>query len=97
MSGKPRYDNFEDSKYEKWIRSLPCVICAQDPVDGHHVDHARNNSYMLIPLCQRHHRPGYPGSYHQLERRRFEDRYNVNCDWIIMRLLGRYIQNKLDV
>ncbi len=38
--------------------------------------------------------PGYPDSYHQLEREKFEDRHSVNLDWFIMGLLMEFINRE---
>lgn len=39
--------------------------------------------------------PGFPDSYHQLERKRFEERHAVNLDWEIINLLSEYIQEEV--
>lgn len=89
--GKPKYRTSENLAYEAFVRSKPCVICNRTPVDGHHVDHARRNCILLVPLCQEHHRPGFPDAYHQLEREKFETRHNINLDWICLNLLAEFI------
>lgn len=89
---KPKYLCYENRHYEKWIRSKPCLICKKTDVQLHHVDHSRRNSFMGIPLCVEHHMPGFPNSYHQIERKAFEDRHGVCLDWLIMGLLMEYIE-----
>ncbi len=92
--GKPKYKTCKNRKYEKFIRSKSCVICGTFPVDLHHIDHARRNAVYTVPLCQFHHRPGFPQSYHQLERRRFEELHNINLDWIVINLLSEFLDEE---
>jgi hypothetical protein len=88
---KPKYLNYDHKPYEKFIRSKPCLVCKAPEVQGHHLDHARKNSFLLLPLCTAHHMPGFPDSYHQLEREAFEERHSINLDWAVMRFLMEYI------
>lgn len=95
MKHRPKDNYFKNSHYEKFIADKACLVCNMTPVQKHHVEHARGNCYMLIPLCESHHMPGYPTSYHQLERERFEDCHSLNLDWEIQKLLMQYIdENK---
>lgn len=91
---RPKQLTFKNSKYEKFIKSKPCLICGRMPVQLHHIDHARWNVFMLAPLCMEHHMPGFKDSYHQLERSRFEDKHSLNLDWEVMRLLMEYINEQ---
>jgi len=93
MKFRPKDNYFKNSHYEKFIKSKPCLICGDEKVQLHHVDHARGNCFLLIPLCMRHHMPGFPQSYHQLERVRFEDLHSLNLDWVIMNYLMEYIND----
>lgn len=91
-SQRPQDQVYKNSRYEKWIASKNCLICDRSPVQKHHVAHARKNSFLLVPLCVEHHMPGFPQSYHQLERKRFEDLHCVNLDYVIIGQLSDFIQ-----
>ena len=86
----PKYSIYWNKKYEDFIRSKTCLVCQRPGVDGHHLEHARKNSFMLIPLCRTHHTFG-KDAYHVLEREGFEDRHSVNLDWCVINLLMEYI------
>jgi len=94
--GKPKYKRCKNPKYERFVKEKACVICGKSPVHGHHTDHARRCSVMLIPLCPEHHLPGFPDSYHTLEREKFETRHNINCDWICLNLLSEFLDEEKD-
>jgi len=49
------------------------------------------NTFLAVPLCAEHHMPGYPQSYHQLEKDAWERLHRINCDWAIINLLSEYI------
>jgi len=89
---RPKDHSYENPHYEAFIRSKPCLVCGVAPVHGHHDKHARRNCYMLVPLCEKHHMPGYPDSYHQIERDEFEIRHRLTLDWEIQNLLSEYIE-----
>ena len=89
---RPKDACHENKKYEKFIRSKPCIICQKTEVQLHHVGHARRNSFYTVPLCVEHHMPGFKDSYHSLERQRFEDRHAINLDWIVINQLCEFIQ-----
>lgn len=92
MKHRPKDNVFSNSKYDKWVHSLPCLVCGTVGVQGHHLEHARKNVYLLLPLCVQHHMPGFPQSYHQLEREKFEEVHCLNLDWEIQKLLMQYIE-----
>lgn len=97
----PKRENHRDKVYEAWIKKQQCVArgCRRAPCDPHHVDHARNNDYLCLPLCRHHHTFG-ADSYHVLERngarRGFEEHHRVNCDEEIIRHLIGYYQEKFE-
>lgn len=91
----PKYLNFDNPDYEKFIRSKPCIICQFPKSDGHHWFHARKNSLLLVPLCRGHHTFG-ADSYHVLEVKEFEAKHNISGEWEIIRLLSEYIEMKRD-
>lgn len=88
---KPKWYKFIDKYYEGWIRKEPCLVCQSNEVHCHHVDHARRNAYMSVPLCPEHHTMG-PYAYHIIEREAFEEKHKLNLDWEIMKLMMKYIQ-----
>lgn len=87
----PKRYSYENSIYEKWIRTKKYIICGTHPVDCHHVFHARNNSFLSVPLCRTHHTFG-KDAYHTIEHSRFEDRHNIDLNWEIINLLSEFIQ-----
>lgn len=89
----PKNYVYENKKYEGWVRQRPCVICGSSDVHGHHVEHARRNSFMLVPLCHYHHTFGRD-AYHVIEREAFENAHSINLDWCIMGQLMEYINQK---
>jgi len=82
----PKYECYENKKYEAFIKSKNCIICKEQNVDIHHVWHARRNSYLSIPLCRACHR-----TYHDKEWKEFEKMFNIDLSWEIIKCLSRYI------
>lgn len=91
MKHRPKDNYFKNAKYEKFIAQKECLVCSKTPVQKHHVDHARGNCFLLIPLCVQHHMPGFPQSYHQLEKAAWENLHSINCEWAIINLLSEFI------
>ena len=92
----PKYQIHKHSSYVAWIRLKNCLVCAQHPVDCHHVYNSgkknHGNDYLSVPLCRSHHQ-----SYHQLEHTKFEQDFNLNLDWEIINLLSEFIdRDRLD-
>lgn len=92
-SPQPKDQVYKSGKYEKFIASKSCIVpeCYKTPIQKHHVDHSRRNAFMLVPLCVEHHMPGFKDSYHQIERRRFEETHNLDLNWVIMNQLMEFI------
>jgi hypothetical protein len=88
----PKNKVYENKKYEAFIRKKSCIICGNNQVQLHHTWHARRNVYSGIPLCVEHHMPGFPGSYHQVEKNKFEEIHSVCLEWEIINLLSEFIQ-----
>lgn len=72
----------ESETYLKWVRSLPCVITRQKPVDAHHiVGHGlkpvggKVSDLLTIPLSPDLHRPDFPNGLHRLGHKEWERRY----------------------
>ena len=88
---------FHDLAYEKWIREKPCLICG-DKAEVHHVWNLGKkkvrHAYVSVPLCPKHHRHGFQFSYHGMGHGPFEDHHKLNLEWIIIRNLSEYIQQK---
>lgn len=91
---RPKDKCFENKKYEAFIRKQQCLICGSPDVVGHHVEHARRNCYLLVPLCVGCHTFGKK-AYHVLERRLFEEEHKINLDWEIINLLSEFINEGL--
>lgn len=85
---------YHNTKYEKWIRDKPCLICGEKS-EVHHVYNMggkkKRNSQLSVPLCVAHHRHGFAGSYHQEGKDKFEEKHNINLDWEVINLLSEYI------
>ena len=88
--------DLKNKEYEKWVKTKPCLIpgCYGKP-QFHHCWHCRSNDYLGVPLCETHHMPGHPGSYHTLEHEEFEKRHNLNLSWEIINLLVEWNAKKL--
>lgn len=86
---KPKLLNFHDLEYEAWVRDQPCLVC-EGRAEVHHVWHARNNSYLTVPLCHGHH-VGAGDSYHQLGAQTFQDTHSIDLTYSIINLLSSYI------
>ena len=54
---QPKPERYEDAKYLKWIKSLPCAWCGLRPVDAHHWPTVarRGHDYQTVPLCRSDH------------------------------------------
>lgn len=89
--GNPKWEVYENEKYEKFIESKPCAVCGKKLVDKHHDRHARRNSYLCVPLCRGCHTFGKK-SYHAIERNAFEKHHNLNLDWLIIGYLSEFIK-----
>lgn len=74
--------DLKNAKYEKWIKTKPCLVCGREGVDPHHHWHCRRNDYLCVPLCREHHT-----EYHKLESDAFENLHNLNLSWEIINLL----------
>jgi hypothetical protein len=54
---------YRSTKYKKWVKQQPCIICENPEVDPHHIKGIGHLSgcamkapdWALIPLCSRHH------------------------------------------
>jgi len=88
---RPRDNPFKNSAYEKWIRKQECLVCGSSDVVLHHVHHARNNSYLGVPLCVGHHTFN-KDAYHVLEHEKFEQVHGLVLDWEVQKLLMQYIE-----
>ena len=70
----PKHLKFINDDYTEYILKQDCCVigCAYKP-DPHHVEHARINTYMQIPMCRAHHT-----LRHTMPREEFEEKYGVN-------------------
>lgn len=87
----PKWNKHKDPDYIAWIKSQRCVVCAREKPDPHHVERARRNDYMAIPLCRKHHT-----ELHALENKpgEWETKYNINLYWTVITMLGEYLHGK---
>lgn len=89
----------EDLDYLQWIREQPSIIktkmCpagAPPPSDPHHVWNTgkrrsgKINDHLAVPLTREEHT-----IYHSIGHKSFEERFNVDLEWEIIKLLSRYI------
>lgn len=63
---------YADPEYLDYIRSFPCCVCGQHPVDAHHLA-KKINDYATVPLCRKDH-----GLYHLYGIDGFESRFRVD-------------------
>jgi hypothetical protein len=55
---KRAWAKHRDPAYQKWIKTLPCLICGSWPVDPAHVikrSRGSDDRKNLVPLCREHH------------------------------------------
>ena len=71
---------YRNSKYMRFIKTLPCCVCGRMPSDPHHVKEKGKGGICLkpsdlncIPLCRLHHQEGEsPGmGWHSFQRKYF--------------------------
>ncbi len=95
----PRHTVCKSRAYEKFIKSKPCIVCDKRPAQLHHVDRARGNASLCVPLCDDHHVGIYDGAYHNRavskfkEREAFEFHYAVNLDHVCLNLLAEFLND----
>ncbi|MEL5495034.1 DUF968 domain-containing protein [Serratia nevei] len=58
----PKKTRAEDSKYTRWVKTRPCVVCGARADDPHHIiGHGQGgmatkaHDFFTIPLCRKHH------------------------------------------
>ena len=82
--------------YIKKVKSLPCLVCGQHPVDPDHLDHRGSTGkgetitntfvdYSCVPLCRGHH-----SERHTLGVKKFQDKYRINLWKAAHTILRRY-------
>lgn len=59
---RPKKTRAEDSKYTRWVKTRPCVVCGARADDPHHIiGHGQGgmatkaHDFFTIPLCRKHH------------------------------------------
>lgn len=85
-----KYQKNECEPYEDWIKEKSCLICDRQPVDKHHVFHARRNAFLIVPLCREHHSFG-PVAYHTVEHEKFEEIFKIDLQNEIIKFLSSFI------
>jgi hypothetical protein len=73
----------------RFVRTLPCVICATRPVEAAHIRFGdfdagkaqalakKPSDRWVLPLCAHHHREG-GGAQHQMNERAFWQRHGID-------------------
>ncbi len=87
---RPRDVVCKNAKYEKFVRSKPCLVCGNPESQLHHVEQARKNAAYTVPLCVDHHTFG-PQAYHVLKHEGFEFEHKINLLWECFALLAEFI------
>lgn len=94
----PQHVMVEDLEYLQWIREQSSIISgAPPPSDPHHVWNTgqrrsgKINDHLAVPLTREEHT-----IYHSGGHESFEKRFNVCLEWEIMKLLSRYICERLN-
>ena len=80
-------------KYIEYIKGHLCAVCAQTPVDAHHMEAVGmggankdgHKDYSCVPLCRYHHT-----EYHNAGIKYFRSHYNVDLWQDAFNLLRRY-------
>jgi hypothetical protein len=74
MSSKATIGKSED--YLDYVRSLPCRICDDNPVDPHHTETGgvgmKGSDFTAIPLCRKHH-----DEYHSVGKKSFGELHGI--------------------
>lgn len=98
---KPRRGPSRDADYLKWIRTLPCVVCAlpqRGPTEaahtGPHGISQKSSDYSVIPLCWDHHQRGND-SYHRLGWRFFQV-HGIEIEELIASLVAGYAHHLVE-
>src|SRR5215469_2831194 len=81
---------WRDSKYLRWIRTLPCVVCGSTRYieaahTGPHGISQKSPDSSAIPLCVVHHRTAND-SYHNLGPRKFAAEHCLDIGEIVLAL-----------
>jgi hypothetical protein len=84
---------WRDSKYLRWIRTLPCVVCGSTRYieaahTGPHGISQKSPDSSAIPLCIIHHRTAND-SYHKLGPRRFAAVHSLDIGEIVLALSAK--------
>jgi len=84
-------------RYRRWVRSLPCAACGQEPAgEAAHTGsdgglRQKSSDYSCIPLCTGCHRFS-PDAYHQVGRQEFERRHSLDIDELVRTLNAEWFQ-----
>lgn len=82
-----RWAKHRDPDYEKWIESLPCLICQRNPVDPAHIKKRStggDDRSNLLPLCRTHH------DEQEDHTEEFEARYSIELRYVAILLTAQY-------
>ena len=94
MRPDPKPTTWKSTKYEAYIRSIPCLLCGY-PSECHHVDMGKSGmgkkapSSHCIPLCRLHH-----AELHHYGQATFFLNHNINVERLIIGYLTEYLSKK---
>jgi len=85
---------YRNSKYMRFIKTLPCSVCGRMPSDPHHVKGKGEGGMGLkvsdirsIPLCRLHHQEGDNSGWQTFQRK-----YGIDFNVIRLQCLERYVE-----
>jgi hypothetical protein len=84
---KRAWAKHRDPAYQKWIKTLPCLICGSWPVDPAHVikrSRGAPDRANIVPLCRTHH------SSQEGRNAEFEEQHGVDLTAEALRLDAEY-------
>ena len=75
-----------DSDFLQWIRTQPCKVCKNKPVEAAHVRRVANGAgmgikppYSAVPLCPEHHRLQHQKGESAIGGRELMDKWRIEC------------------
>ena len=81
-------------KYKDWIKSLPCIVCSDDPPsdphhligDGYGTMGGKSPDELLMPLCRKHH-----NQIHELSRHAWDEMYEFTQEQMVSRVIRKAV------
>lgn len=90
----PKPQVHRSQEYMAFVRTLPCYICGNPETEAHHSEggHSmaqKGDDTSCVPLCHVHH-----AEIHQLGKRSFEEKYDLDLRIVNLYVLREYIKEK---